>query len=60
MNAQQTFGNEAHWVNINVDCETCGVSVVAYLIKDLIDLKPEFECPICEEPTGQRTTVETQ
>lgn len=52
------FGNESQWVNVTVSCPDCGDSLVGYQYRELIDTKPDLVCPMCDCPTGQKTTVE--
>jgi DNA-directed RNA polymerase subunit RPC12/RpoP len=51
---------DLQWVNVTVSCNNCGDSLVGYQVRELIEVQPEFVCPMCDSPTGQRTTVGTQ
>ena len=56
--ATPLYDNELNWVNVTVTCEECGDSIITIQIKELIEQQPEFTCPMCEQPTGQKTIVE--
>lgn len=48
-----------HWWNIEVQCETCGPTIIALSMK-VLSTQPALECPICKKPTGQQITVDVQ
>jgi DNA-directed RNA polymerase subunit RPC12/RpoP len=57
--AMPLFGSDA-WVNVTVHCQTCGDSLVGYRHSELVEKQPDLVCPMCDEPTGQKTVVEAQ
>lgn len=56
--ATPLFSNEHMWVNVTVSCPECGDSTITYRLNTLINEQPDYVCPMCDEPTGQRTIVE--
>jgi len=56
--AAPLFDAELEWTTVIVECETCGDSQIEIQIKELIEQQPEWTCPMCNEPTGQKTIVD--
>ena len=52
------FPGESEWVNVTIECDECGDSIVSFQVAELVNEQPDFSCPLCGQLTGQKTVVE--